>query len=386
MSDQSAYRNIEKKKTNGVHHTIDWILFFAIWPIIGAGLVTMSSFLGNSAFFEHQIVLVGVAFAAFFILSFVDFRFLKRTGVLVALFVGICLVLVSLFFVGHVSRGAQSWFRLGLLSIQPSDPAKVILILVLAKYFSRRHIEIANIRHILVSGVYALVMFMLILIQPNFGDAIIVFLIWLGMVLVSGISKKHLLTVFFIGAISFTGLWVFAFKDYQKARIMTFIHPLADIRGAGYNAYQSTIAVGSGQVLGKGIGYGTQSKLNFLPEYQTDFIFAAFSEEWGLIGVLMLWTLYGIVIWRVIENAMHGSSNFEILYGLGVAIMLMTNFTVNVGMNMGLLPVTGVPIPFMSYGGSHLVTEFIALGILMGMRRYRRTTGKDIVKNEMVGI
>jgi rod shape determining protein RodA len=206
------------------------------------------------------------------------------------------------------------------------------------------------------------------------------------MVLISGISKKHLLAVFLIGIVSFSGLWLYVFRDYQKARIETFIHPLADIHGAGYNAYQSTIAVGSGEVLGKGIGYGTQSKLNFLPEYQTDFIFAAFAEEWGFVGVLILLFLYGVIIWRILLSAMHGSSNFEILYGTGIAILLMTHLVVNVGMNIGLLPVTGVTIPFMSYGGSHLVTEFTAIGILMGMRRYRRPVHRDLMKNEFVGI
>ncbi len=365
---------------------IDWILFFSFIPILAAGLVTMYSFGDSSAQFTRQLVWIGISFVFFFGLSMLDFRFLKRTGVLVAIFIGICIVLVSLFAVGYVSKGAQSWFRIGPLSIEPSDPAQIVVILVLSKYFSRRHIEIRNIKHIIVSGLYAGAVCLLILGQPDFGGAIIIFFIWFGMVLVSGISKKHLLAVMVIGVCAFMALWTLVLQPYQKARIMTFIHPLTDIHGAGYNAYQSTIAVGSGQMLGKGVGYGTQSKLNFLPEYKTDFIFAAFAEEWGFIGVVILIGLYGLVMWRILVNAMFGASNFEILYGLGVAIFIATHFIVNVGMNIGLLPVTGVTIPFMSYGGSHLVTEFTALGILMGMRKYRRNAHKETIKSGFVEV
>ncbi|MDQ3014413.1 MAG: rod shape-determining protein RodA [bacterium] len=375
-----------KSAFRDVRASIDWILLAAALPLVGAGLVTMNSFSGESAYFYNQLVWIPMALIAFFVVSMFDLSFLKRTRVIVTLFSIICGLLILLFALGTVSKGAQSWFNIGLFSIQPSDPAQIVLILLLAKYFSRRHMEIRNIRHILVSGLYALIAFALIIVQPDFGGAIIIFFIWFGMVLVSGISKKHLLAVVMIGAVTFAGLWMYVFKDYQKARIMTFIHPLADIHGAGYNAYQSTIAVGSGQMLGKGIGYGTQSKLSFLPEYQTDFIFAAFAEEWGFVGVIILFILFSIVVWRILLNAMHGASNFETLYGAGLAIMFMTHIAINVGMNIGLLPVTGVTIPFMSYGGSHLVTEFIGLGILMSMRRHRRAAHRDIIKNEFIGI
>jgi rod shape determining protein RodA len=158
--------------------------------------------------------------------------------------------------------------------------------------------------------------------------------------------------------------------DYQKQRIQTFLDPLSDIQGAGYNAYQSTVAVGSGELFGKGIGYGTQSKLFFLPEFQTDFIFAAYAEEWGFIGVVILFSLFSVVVWRLVEHAVAGASNFEKLFTVGVALMLMSHFFVHIGMNVGLLPVTGLTVPFLSYGGSHLVTSAVALGMVMAMRRY----------------
>ena len=365
---------------------IDWILFFSIIPLLGAGLITMNSFVGENYFFDKQIIWIAISITAFFALSFFDFRFLKRADLLAVLFLLLCGVLVFTLALAKTIKGAQSWLDFGLFSFQPSDPIKILLIIVLAKYFSRRHIEIAHLRHILVSGLYAFIPFVLVFFQPDFGSAIILFFIWLGMIMVSGVSKKHLLLVTLVLAVSFTVFWLFVFKPYQKARIITFLHPIADIHGAGYNANQSTIAVGSGQLLGKGVGYGTQSRLKFLPEYQTDFIFAAFAEEWGFGGVLLLFTLFGIVIWRILANAMIGATNFEMLFGMGLAILFMSHFIVNVGMNMGLLPVTGIPMPFLSYGGSHLLTEFVGLGILMGMRRYGRAAHRDTMKNEFLGV
>lgn len=386
------------KKTSPIAsaYSFDWILFCAALLISLAGLVTMNSFLpalpaqagqagvGENYFFSRQILWLSISVLVFFILSVIDWRFLRRTTVVAALFILSSLFLLGLFIAGKTVHGAQSWFYLGGFSFQPSDPIKLVVILLLSKYFARRHIEIANIRHILVSGFYAFIIFLLVLLQPDFGSAIIIFLIWLGMVLVSGISKKHLLAVFLISVVSFAGLWIYGFKDYQKQRIKTFLHPLTDVRGAGYNAYQSTIAVGSGKVFGKGIGYGTQSKLQFLPAYQTDFIFAAFAEEWGFLGVLILLTLFGIVIWKIIVSALHGASNFETLFCAGLALFFMAQVVIHLGMNIGLLPVTGVTLPFMSYGGSHLLTEFAGLGILSGMQRYRRAAPKDAVKAEVL--
>lgn len=365
---------------------IDWILLGSIVPIVLAGLATMSSFGSKNIFFSRQIIWLVISLSIFFILSTIDFKFLRRTQVITWLFVITASLLALLFILGTISKGAQSWFNLGLFSFQPAELAKLVLVLLLAKYFTRRHIEIKNIRHIIVSGAYAAIFCLLVLVQPDFGSALIIFSIWFGMVLVSGISRKHLLLFFILGALGMGFLWTSVFQDYQKARILTFLHPLEDIQGAGYNAYQSTITVGSGQILGKGFGFGSQSRLKFLPEYQTDFIFAAFAEEWGFLGVILIFVFYGIVIWRILDNSLHGATNFEILFGLGLAIMFMAHFVVHVGMNIGLLPVTGITIPFMSYGGTHLLSSFVGLGILMGMRRYSRAAHKDIMKNEFLGI
>lgn len=351
-----------------------------------AGLVTMNSFVGPSRFFDRQIVWLCFSLAVCFGASMVDWRFLKSTRVVTGLFFVSVALLGALFIIGSVFKGAQSWFDLGSFSLQPADPIKLVVILILAKYFSRRHIEIAHIRHILISGAYVFVIFLLVFLQPDFGSAIIIFFLWLGMVLASGLSKKHLLLVFLVGLVSFAVLWMFVFRPYQKDRIKTFVNPLTDVRGTGYNVYQSTIAVGSGQVFGKGIGYGTQSKLQFLPEYQTDFIFAAFAEEWGFAGVVLLFVLYGIILWRMLSISMRGATNFEILFGIGLTILFIVHSVIHIGMNIGLLPVTGNTLPFMSYGGSHLMTEFFGLGILMGMKRFARPVHRDLTSNEMVGV
>ncbi len=365
--------------------SIDWWMILAAFPILVAGLVTMHSFTSYSSFASHQVIWIGVGLLVYMFASTIDLRFLRSTWVSVALFSASVILLLLLFAFGQVNRGAESWFYFGAFSLQPSDLAKLVLIVVLAKYFSRRHIEIANVRHILVSGFYAFILFSLVLVHPDLGSAMIIALIWLGMIMVSGVSKKHLLAMIGIAILAFALLWSFGFQEYQKNRIRTFLDPLADVQGAGYNSNQSSIAVGSGGLFGKGVGYGTQSRLKFLPEYQTDFIFAAYAEEWGFTGVVILFGLYGILIWRIIKIAMNGATNFEILFGAGVAIYFIVHIFINVGMNIQILPVTGTPLPFMSYGGTHLVSEFLALGLLSAMRKYSRGAHKELVKNEFIG-
>ena len=308
-----------------LYKSIDIVFVFAMVAISLAGLFTMSSFQGNDSYFWKQGLWIMLSLSVFFFSLLFEYRFLKQTRVVMVIYVLLLFILSLLFVLGHVAKGAGSWFQLFGFAFQPSDLMKLGLIIVLAKYFSRRHIEIANIRHIVVSFIYMLIPFALVVLQPDFGSAMVLFAIWLGLVFVSGISVKHLLFVFLVGIIIFSIAWKLVFKPYQKARIINFINPLQDIRGTGYNAYQSTIAVGSGGVFGKGIGYGTQSRLNFLPEYKTDFIFAAFSEEWGLFGVVMLFVLFSMVIWRLLYHANNGATNFEKLFASGVAILFVAH-------------------------------------------------------------
>src|SRR3989339_367935 len=305
---------------------IDWLLVAFIIPIIAGGLATMKSFSSledTNSFFSKQIIWVLVSLTVFFIFSFIDFRFLKRTDVLVFIFLSMCAALLTLVILGSIFNENKSWFNFGFFSFQPVDFMKLALVLVLAKYFSRRHVEIRDIKHIFISGLYALLPLVLVLLQPDFGSAMIILFIWLGMVLVSGISKLHLFLVLLSGVVIFASLWFF--------------------------------------------------------------VFAAFSEEWGFIGSFLILLLYVLVIWRILYSASLGASNFEILFGMGIAIFFMGHIIINIGMNLGLMPVTGIPLPFMSYGGSHLLTEFAGLGILMSMRKYGRALHRDDTKNEFLG-
>lgn len=366
--------------------SIDWLLISAALLLSLAGLSVLASFGGETRFFSRQLIWLALALAAFFAASLADWRFLRRTRFAFGAYLLALGLLVWVSFSGVLIRGAQSWFDFGAFSFQPVEFAKLALIILLAKYFSRRHIEIARLQHLFISGAYAVALVILLLLQPDFGSAVIVSSIWFFLVFLSGISKKHLAAVCMLATVAFISLWFFVFTDIQKARVESFIHPLADVRGAGYNALQSVIAVGSGGVFGKGVGYGTQSRLKFLPEYQTDFVFAAFAEEWGFAGALLLFALYGILVWRVLSAARCGETNFETIFGLGVAAFLLSHFVIHIGMNIGLLPVTGVTLPFLSYGGSHLLVEYLSLGMVVGMRRHSRSAQKESARSEFVGV
>lgn len=368
----TVVKNFLKNTLDG----IDWIMIISLIPLFGAGLATMGGFaiygeLTNSApndyFLKRQVIWIIAGFAVFFAAHYFDWKFLKRSKFfLIGGYLTVCSLLLLLIILQNEIKGAKSWFDLKYFAFEPSDLAKIVVILILAKYFSSRHREIANIKHILISGIYAAVPALLVLAQPDFGSAAILFLIWLGMIFASGINKKHFFAVVCFSTAFFLISWFFILAPYQKLRITTFINPFLDPKGAGYNVLQSQIAVGSGSVFGKGIGYGSQSRLNFLPEPETDFIFAAFAEEWGFFGVMFIFLFFGIFIWRILKTVFIEKiekNNFEKLFALGLVFLFFSQFTINVGMNIGVLPVTGLTLPFMSYGGSHIISSFAALGI-----------------------
>ncbi len=365
---------------------LDWILIGATVPIILGGLATMTSFQSDTATFERQLLWVGIGMVLMFSIASFDMRFLRDSRYIIMGYMVSMLLLVLVLLLGKTVKGAKSWFDFGgAFSFQPTDLVKLMVLAALAKYFWRRHVEIARLKHLFISALYVVIPVGLILLQPDFGSAMIFVTLWLGMALIAGISKKHIIIVAGIGIATFLVAWFALFAPYQKARIMTFLNPTSDIRGSGYNAYQSMIAVGSGGVLGKGLGYGTQSRLNYLPEYETDFIFAAFSEEWGFVGSLVILLSFGVLLWRIILHARHAASNFEALFCAGFAVLLTGHLIVNIGMNLGVMPVAGIPLPFMSYGGSHLLGEFIGLGIVLSMARYGRAIHPDDVHNEFLG-
>lgn len=365
---------------------------FSTWPLLATavtlsllGVLTMNPFDGSSSLAPRQMIFIIVGIIAYAVCAVIDMRFIRRTPVIIAGYVT-ALVLLSLVLVlGHRTLGAKSWFYLGPIAFQPADFAKLAMVALLAKYFSRRHMEMGNMMHVVISGLYAGSIILLILVQPDLGAAIIFTTVWFGLVLVSGIPLRHLAVVSMIGLVCAAGLWTFGLKPYQRVRVMSFLNPAADIRGSGYNAYQAMIASGSGELWGKGIGYGTQSKLRFLPEYQTDFIFAAFAEEWGFAGVVLLFLLYGFLLYQLLSIARRSATNFDTLFTLGILILFLAHVGFHTGINLGLFPVTGTTIPFMSSGGSHLVMEFAALGIIASLAQQGRSVPREQATLEYEG-
>ncbi len=349
------------------------------------GVITMSTFGLGGSLAPRELVWLALGVALYALLATLDLRFLRRMPLVLALY-ALALLLLALALFVHPVRGAHGWLSLFGLSFQASDFAVLALIALLAKYLSRRHVEIGDVRHILVSGAYAALIVLLVLVEPDLGVALIIAAVWLGLMLVSGIGKRHLAVVGAAGVLALALLWFGGLHDYQRARIVSFVNPAADIHGAGYNAYQAKIAVGSGGLFGKGIGYGTQSKLRFLPEYQTDFIFAAFAEEWGFVGVLLVFALYAFLFLRLAAIAKNAATNFDAFFTLGVLILLAAHVLVHAGISLGLLPVTGTTIPFMSYGGSHLLLEFGSLGIVTSLARSGRGAPRELAReNEYLG-
>ena len=217
------------------------------------------------------------------------------------------------------------------------------------------------------------------------GNAIIFGILWLALLLVSGISKKHLAVLGIIGLVAASFFWFEALKPYQRERIISCVNPAGDIQGSGYSAYQAKITVGSGELFGKGVGYGTQSQLRFLPDYQTDFMFAAYAEEWGFVGVLLLFALYGLLFVRLLQTARAAATNFDAFFTLGVLILFAAHLAIHVSISVGLMPVTGTTIPLMSAGGSHLLLEFVLLGIVTSLARGSGTTVRDVHAKEYLG-
>jgi rod shape determining protein RodA len=371
--------------TEGTLFGGDWTLLAPALILSLVGILTMSTFGAGASLAARQLLWLAVALGVYLGTSAFDMRFLRRTSVVMTLYLLAFALLGLLLLVAHPVMGARAWFSFGPISFQPADLAKLALITILAKYLSRRHVEIGDFRHIIISGAYAFTLALLILVEPDMGNTIIFGTLWLGIMLVSGISKKHLALLGLIGLIAASLIWLEGLKPYQRTRIISFVNPASDIRGSGYNAYQAKIAVGSGEMFGKGIGHGTQSKLRFLPEYQTDFIFAAFAEEWGFVGVTLLLSLYALLFVRLAQIARSAATNFDSFFTLGVLILLVAHVVIHASINLGLLPVTGTTIPFMSSGGSHLILEFAALGIVTSLARHGRAAARDTSANEYLG-
>lgn len=349
---------------------MDWVLIVVVLLLISVGLLSIYSISKerNLNIFKRQLIYVVFGLFLMFIFASFDYRIFRDHNIfLVGLyFLGIlllCLVLV----IGKEIRGVSSWFRFGELGFEPIELVKLAIILVLAKYFSLRHIEVSRIRNLIISGLYVFFPLVLLLLQPELGYILIISLVWLAIIIIAGIRLKHLIILALIALIVLLGSWFYLLKDYQKERIVSFLNPSLDPLGRGYHIIQSIIAIGSGKFFGRGLGHGTQSQLNFLPEQHTDFIFATISEEWGFLGSAFILILFCALFFRLIKISLTSSNNFARLFSLGVATMFSIQAIINIAMNMGLLPIIGIPLPFLSYGGSNLIMNFITLGIIQSI-------------------
>ncbi|MBU1071423.1 rod shape-determining protein RodA [Patescibacteria group bacterium] len=349
---------------------LDWSLIIIVLLLTGVGLLTIYGIGSPESVIslKKQSIFLGLGFLLMIILSFFDYHVFKNnSSILVILYL---LSLISLIFVlfSQEIRGASSWFHLGPINFEPIEFVKIIVILFLAKYFSLRHIELYRVRHLIVSGFYMALLVGVVILQPDFGSALVILSIWLGMIIVAGIKFRHLVVLFLILILLFVGCWFALLKDYQKTRILIFLNPQEDPYGGGYHISQSLIAVGSGSWLGQGLGANSQAGLKFLPEQHTDFIFATLAEQRGLLGVSILLVLFILLFWRAVKIILASSNNFSRLFVAGLIIMIFVQVVINIGMCMAILPVTGLTLPLVSYGGSSLVSIFIALGILQSIK------------------
>lgn len=350
----------------------DWALFVLPVLLTCMGLVSIyssSSGRGDFLNLEKQIIFLVSGIILMILLSFLDWRAIRDNSYLILVLYAVSvLALAGLFVFAPFTKGARGWYRIGPVSLDPIEIAKLVLIILLAKYFSKRHIEMYRLKHILLSGFYILIPFLLIIRQPDLGSGLVILGLWIGILIVSGIRLRHFLVLVLCGLLLVLLAWFFFLEDYQKERIVSFLAPEIDPQGASWSQTQSKIAIGSGGVFGKGIGKGSQTRYGFLPEPHTDFIFAAIAEEGGMAGVVLLLSLFLLLIWRIIKTVLTASSNFPRLFASGLAIIIVIQLFIHIGMNLALLPVIGISLPLVSYGGSGLIATYVALGILQSTR------------------
>ena len=351
---------------------LDWVLIVTSILLVGIGLLSIySSSLGKGDFsnFNKQIIFFAIGFFVMLALSFFDWRTFKTNSYFILVLYFFCvLFLVGLFFLAPEIRGVKGWYKLGPVSFDPIELTKIVLIILLAKYFSMKHIEMYRLRHIFLSGFYVLLPSFLIFRQPDFGSALILVALWIGVLIISGIKLRHFLILSLCGILLLTLAWSFFLKDYQRERVISFLAPETEPLGMGWSQTQSKIAIGSGGFFGQGMGQGSQTQYGFLSEPHTDFIFASIAEEFGLFGVSCLFLLYIILFWRIMKIAIASRTNFPRLFASGIVIVLSSQLFINIGMNLGILPVIGISLPLLSYGGSGLIAVFISFGILQSTK------------------
>lgn len=360
----------------------DWLLLSATTLILSMGMLALYSFSETAAgnvYFGKQLLFACLGVGAMFFIGALDYRHIARFSTLLY-FVTLGVLLLVLF-IGEPVRGTVGWLSFAGFQVQPVEFAKLTLIVFLASFISKKSTELGEWTRLIASLFLVATMIVLVLKQPDLGSSLVLLFIWGSMILVSGIRLKHFIVLVLLGG-ALLGVGWTMLADYQKARLETFMNPELDPRGAGYNVLQSMVAVGSGGFTGKGIGHGSQSQLNFLPEKHTDFIFAVLSEELGLIGGGLILFLYTLFLYRIERTAERAQDNVGYLIAVGVFALFFIQIVINLGMNMGLLPVTGLPAPFLSYGGSSLLASFMAVGLLLSIFRLRKGREDQLIALE----
>lgn len=350
----------------------DWILFGAAFLLCAIGIMVIysTSFkadsIADTTDVRHQMIFFGAGLIVMFIAARIDYRLWARYTPWLYGFAIAILVIVQLF--AEPILGAKRWIDLGFFQFQPSEITKLVLIIVLARFFTANYEKLSHPKYLLLSLAYLLVPVALVMKQPDLGSALVLIVIWFAMVMVSPIRKLYVLMLGGIGLAAMPA-FIANLQPFQKARLANFANPTADPLSTGYNAVQSTITVGSGQVFGRGLAAGTQTQLNFLPSLaqRTDFVFAALAEKLGFVGGLLLISLFGVLLMRGLIIASRAQDRFGLFIATGVVSMFGFHFFINIGMNMGIAPVTGIPLPFVSYGGTSLIVAFAAIGLLQSV-------------------
>jgi len=359
-----------------IFEKFNWPFFYVTAALVVIGLVNLYSAVyfwgeeGTMALFWSQLIWMVIGLILMFVVSFIDYRLFHRTAFHIYIAVNI-LLLASLFF-GKVVRGTAGWLQIGGFSMQPAEFAKLAFILVAARFYSDHpNPEGFTLKDMFKPAMLMLIPFVLIVLQGDMGSSLFLILIFFSVAMFAKIRWGTLILLVVVGIIAAGTIYQFGLKEYQRSRIFQFVHPETDIRGSGYHLMQSKIAVGSGKIFGKGYLKGNINKLRYLPERHTDFIFPVFAEEWGFLGSIVILCLFGALLLMGVEIASKARERFGIFLAIGIVAMLFWQVVINLGGVLGLMPLTGVTLPLMSYGGSSVIAVLIAIGLLQNISRRR---------------
>ena len=365
-----------KEKLDRLTENLDFTLLFATVFLCFYGLLVLYSSTrlettggsGPYFFVKRQSLWTLIGFLFLLISIFIDYHNLERYSKVI--YFGAIVLLILVIISGRTTYGARRWLAMGPFDFQPSEFAKIALIAFLADFLSKNKQKLDNFFYYLLPFAYTGLLILLVFMQPDLGTSLVYLAILIIMLFVVGVKIKYLVFTFLAALSSIPVLWIFL-KDYQKNRLILFLNPNLDPLGGGYNVIQSRIAIGSGGFLGNGIFSGIQSQLNFLPAQHTDFIFSVVGEELGFVGTILLLGLYIIVLWRGIKIALEARDLLGTLLATGAVSFLFFHIVVNIGMAMGMLPATGLPLPFLSYGGSFMISNLMVIGILLNVELHK---------------